>query len=528
MVDNSKPTVSIIEENVRLSQSSIWQLQRDFFKQLGATAWSSNIVPSHITTNAYIAQAYAQVIFGWLRDIAAHVRPSEPVYVVELGAGSGRLAYHFMKAFFGFFDNSVLRDIRITYVMTDFSPATIDFWQNHPQLQSWVESGRLDFALFDAESDDSFALIHRGETLTQETVINPMAVIANYVFDGLTQDMFAIENGQLKESLVTLQTSATNLDLNDMSQLEQVEITSEQVEIKPEYYEEPLFNQLLEDYSHSLAQTYLLFPIGSLNCLQRLLDVSNGQLFLLTADKGYHREADLLYRDKPTLALHGSFSMMVNYHAIGQYTQLQGGQFLSTPHQHSNIAICAAIFGEDSENYLETQQAFHLELVQRSPDDFFTFSKDIEGYYQYFNLEALLAQFRMSYWDNSIFYFYFPLISEKLSGIPSGVREDWYQAAKAIWDNYYFIGEEADMPFALARLLLGLSYHAEALEYFEHSLRLHGADVRTFYNMAVCHYELRQYPNALDYVNQALEVDSQFESAKALGIQIQSELRRGK
>jgi len=525
-MEESKPTSSVIEENLRLSQSSIWQLQRKFFEQFGPNAWSKQIVPYQITNNAYIAQAYARVIFGWLRDIAATIKPSQAVYIVELGAGSGRLAYHFLTAFFEFFDKSLFADIPISYVITDFTQATVDFWQNHPQLQSWIQSGRLDFALFDGENDDSFVLLYSGKTLSQETVINPMAVIANYFFDGLIQDMFSVENGQLKESLVTLKIAEANPDLNDMSQLEQVEIKSEQYDIDPDYYEDPVFNQILEIYNQTIVQTHLLFPLGALVCLRNLLEISNGQLFLLSADKGYHREADLLYRDKPALALHGSFSMMVNYHAIGQYTQLRGGQFLSPPYQPGNLTICAAVFGEDSQDYVETEQAYDLEIVQRSPDDFFKLNKDIEAYYQNMSLESLLVQLRLNYWDSHIFILYCSTILEKMENSPSKQREEWYQAIQAIWSKYYFIGEDVDVPFALARLLIELSYYTKALEYLDYSLRLHGADVRTFYNIALCHYELRQFSEAFDYVNQALKVDSQFELAQALAIQIQSELRR--
>ena len=44
-----------------------------------------------------------------------------------------------------------------------------------------------------------------------------------------------------------------------------------------------------------------------------------GRLLLLSGDKGTCHEELLHGREEPGMAIHGSFSMMVNYHAIGQF-----------------------------------------------------------------------------------------------------------------------------------------------------------------------------------------------------------------
>ena len=83
-------------------------------------AWSNAIVPNFVTSNAFIARAYANVIAGLVRDMfdpaasgdrpskasqrsgdgKAPVRgnPSEPVYIVEIGAGHGKLGFLLVTA----------------------------------------------------------------------------------------------------------------------------------------------------------------------------------------------------------------------------------------------------------------------------------------------------------------------------------------------------------------------------------------------------------------------------------------------
>src|SRR4051794_30481461 len=88
-----------LEPPVPLGRSMVWHLQRTFYADQGIEAWSRSKVPQSITTSPLIARAYARIVFGFLRDMHASIDPTHPVYIVELGAGSGRFAYRFLKAF---------------------------------------------------------------------------------------------------------------------------------------------------------------------------------------------------------------------------------------------------------------------------------------------------------------------------------------------------------------------------------------------------------------------------------------------
>ncbi len=89
----------VIDSGKPLSRSLLWTMQRRYFEDQGVEAWSTNIVPSYITSNPFIARRYAQVVLGYLRDIWAALDPSQPLYIVELGAGGGRFAFYFLRCF---------------------------------------------------------------------------------------------------------------------------------------------------------------------------------------------------------------------------------------------------------------------------------------------------------------------------------------------------------------------------------------------------------------------------------------------
>lgn len=527
---------SLLEEKQRFSKSLLWQLQRQFFEQQGIQAWRQGTVPHYITSNPHIANAYAQVVLGFLRDCHAipnhqdssfaALDPEQPIYILELGSGSGRFAYHFLKKFHAAYAQSSLNQSSVKYILTDFTEQNLNYWKSHSSLQPYLENGLLDFACFDAENDRSIILSHSGEKLEPDCSINPMIVIANYVLDTIPQDLFLIENGQISESRVTLAVPGVEPNLNDPEILTQLDVSYTQQPINGDFYEEADFNELLKDYQQTLTDTYLLFPHIALQCLNHLRRLCGDRLLFLSSDKGFSREEDLLFRGEPGIAIHGSFSLMVNYHAVGQYVQQQGGLSLTTPHRHNSIDICAAVFGEHPKNHPETSLAFNAAIVQNNPDDFFTLRQILTEHYDVLSIEQILAYLRLSGWDGAIFMDCFSAIMAKLEGLASSMQEELLWAAHNIWDNYYPIGEQRDLPFYLGMLLYTMEYFPEALEYLQHSQQIYGDDPNTIYNMGMCYYRLRQLDRAMDCMTQTLKQNPEFEAAKAMRIKLKSEALR--
>jgi len=60
----------------------------------------------------------------------------------------------------------------------------------------------------------------------------------------------------------------------------------------------------------------------------------------------------------------------------------------------------------------------------------------------------------------------------------------------------------------------------------QHSVDLYGLAPGTAYNLGVCCYGLRQMDQALDYINQALNLEPQFAEAQKLREELESEFPR--
>lgn len=182
--ENSAAEETAAQETVQaatsLKDSIIWQFQRDFYEDRGMSAWSDSIVPNFVTSNSFIAHAYARVLLAALKDIfadaptaasasgkaslgihAAHIGSGSgvdraaPVYIIEVGAGHGKLGYLIVECLMRYrvFFPHTTAPFPFKYVMTDAIRGNVEAWLKHPSLKEFLELGMLDVAVFDAEVD---------------------------------------------------------------------------------------------------------------------------------------------------------------------------------------------------------------------------------------------------------------------------------------------------------------------------------------------------------------------------------------
>ena len=369
----------VLEQGKRFSQSIMWKLTRDFYEQRGISAWDSGIVPSYVTSNPFIAQSYAQVVWQYVRDclsdrFSCRIDPSQPIYIVELAAGHGRFSYLFLKKFLAIKNSSSLKHLDIRFVMTDFTETNVKSWAKQKLFQDYVEQGVLNLGLFDLESDEHIRLYPSGDLLSQESIKNPIIVLANYIFDSLLQDFFRFEGGKINECLVTTRHSEPiGEELVNPEVMSNFHLDWEMRPISPDgYYGDAAIEQVLAGYQGRLSDTTLVFPVGAMRTIRRLSRISGNRLFILSSDKGYTHEDELFYIHGQYVQFHGALSTMSNYHAMGQLVRSLGGHYLATNQRQMSLKTVAYIIGGSAEQFADTMTAFRSSMDVFGPYDFYT------------------------------------------------------------------------------------------------------------------------------------------------------------
>jgi hypothetical protein len=519
-----EPRVTLERER-RLSESLIWPLQREFYRRRGTAAWTSGELPWYVTSNAFIARAYARMVVGWLRDLLAGglLDRSRPVYVLELAAGSGHFAFLFLKKLQAIREElPALAGIDLRYVMTDLPEANVEAWQRNERFAPFVENGGLDFALFDLERDAELRLLRSGALLAPGAVANPVGVIANYAFDSTRQDLFFVREGGLHEGLVTTLSSQDEPDLVDPSVLARLTTRYGQRPAPERYYGEPALDRLLQEYRERLGDTAVLVPIGAIRCLDNLARLSGGRLLLVSADKGVTGFEEIVRQAEPHRVRHGDcFSMDVNFHALGRYVEARGGHALF-PLRDRNLKTTAFLLGGPREVFPESRLAFRDSLESFSPFDYHRLSSGIRKDYAEPPLEFILSLMKLGDWDYQFLVRYAPVIAREAAKAGEGVKWELRRALDAVWDNFYPMG--VDVAFEIGRILAAMHLPLDALRYYKESLRIAGAHHATFYNMGLCLYHLQQPAEALRFMERSLAVKPDYPRAREWRNRLRAEL----
>lgn len=525
----------VVEKDIPLSSSVIWRLQRDFYVQRGLKVWTEDLVPSYITNNPFIAEIYAEIVAGFISDCmnlsqkeARPLSPEKPLRILELGAGTGKFSYLFMRKLTKLLQARKIPPQIVRYSMADCSENLLAEWRANRYLAEFVKAGILEFHLHRAGEDTPSAATSARVEGSAAQSASPLVVIANYVFDSLPQDAFIIANGEISEALVT--TTRVNAGASEGAgtpKLSDLQLSFKNVPVPPGRYPEKSWNEILEHYRSGLSATTVLFPSATLGLLQQLSQSSDGRMLVLAADKGFVREDDLaLLQGPPHLEFHASgqcFSQTVNFDAITRYFYGLGGDWLLPQKHFSSLNICAFIARRPGDEFPSTRKSYKQALAGFGPDDLFALMSWLNAHLEEVSVVQALAVLRLTRWDTTALLRLFPVIARQLRTV-AGERHDLRQAVVDTWANHYPVSPAENLlAFNCGVILLELRFFAEALPFFKASEQALGRTATTSYNLGLCALGLGRSSDALAYMVDACNLDLDFEPARSSRARLENE-----
>lgn len=511
-----KPEKKItIESNKRFSESYLWEGMRNYFDQQGVNAWVDQ-VPFYVTSNPHIANCYANIVIYFIRDwIKKNPNAkSAPFYLMELGTGSGRFSFYVLKKLRELKNELGMNDVKICYIMSDFTESNLKFWQEHPALQLYKQEGMVDFAIYNMENDDPIKLVNQNITLTPENFVNPLVVFANYIFDTVSHDIFSVHNNKLHEVLLTLTTEEDNMRDGKPIILDPITIDFNENEIGSSYYSDEVFNKVINEYKDTLTNTNFLFPVSSLRAINKLRGLTGDKLMVISSDKGYSTLESLDYLGHPTLAFHGSFSMMVNFHAIARYFKLSGGDyFLQT--QRKGIKTSVFYTGIQMDELPETRVAIQNYVEGFSPADYFMMHRRMRETYEQCDIDAISAHMALSDWDPYIFNKINSRICSQLEEADGATVDYFVSKMPNIAANFHWMPKVENTFFDI-----GVFYHTAkrydlALEYYTKSEPYCIDNKFSYhYNLGICNFHTGNIDASLENFKLAHEIDADSQETK--------------
>lgn len=458
----------------RFSESPLWDLQKSYYERIGPEAWSEGIVPHYITNNPFIAEEYVRLILAYFRDLYRQGHGDLKVHILELGAGAGKLGYLILKTLHKWAEDVPHPVPDYTYLLSDLAASNLEFWQQHPRLVPFIQTGKLDLVQLDAYFPDQASLHHTGQNLIDTLAEGPVILLGNYFFDSIPQDLFRIGPDGFQEAWVALTEGENGLfETSPAELLEEREWTYVYREAEESPYADPELDGILATYAEKLTETHLLFPHVAIRLLQQLLGTHPHGALVLVSDKGDHDLPGLDGQEAPFLNRHGSISVEVNFHALHRFCENRGGKGLLPKGLHFSIWLNGLLFPPGP--HRETEFAFRHGADAFSSDDFHGIKAVVhaQGQKGELDLRQLVPAMRLSRHDPKLFLQLLPQVEqvvEEWRRENEGdydvemEREELRNMLMEVWDNYYPLElplQNDPLRSAIQKLLRILGYGPE-------------------------------------------------------------------
>lgn len=408
------------------------------------------------------------------------------------------------------------------YVMTDMVDQNIEDWQKRSEFEYYVNEGVLDFAKFDLQKDHEIQLI-RGEKFFSEEVKHHTIFIANYVFDTPPYDLFRVTAKGLEEGLIKFDSELGTHADNESILLDDVDggVTYRSAQLP--YYNDPDLDAVLERYTTDNRYPELVFPIGSLMAIRKLEQISGQRLLLLTTDKGYSEHFEYYEPFQANLVFHGSFSMTLNFHAVGSYFNELGSDHYRQQTQNS-IITSAFLLGLNFKHLPSTTRALEDYLNVFSSGNLLTLYEMIAATRFSCSVEHMVAYLTLSHWDPHVFNVYLDAILNSIKNVPidKGLIYDLSAGMKKIAENVYQTTAQKHTFANIGLFFQEIQKYEEALVYYQEALNRGQTQDTTYYNMGLSYIFLNQPENALKYFRKAVDLNTNYILARGWISQIES------
>ncbi|WP_166246249.1 SAM-dependent methyltransferase [Paenibacillus turpanensis] len=502
-------------QRYRFSEAPIWNIQKKYYEEEGMEAWNKGQVPQYITSNPMIATAYAEMIFAFLQDRANKECSSEPVYIVELGAGAGRLAYHVLHELSQLIQYAGILLPPFRYIMTDLAMSNIEAWQEHPALQSFIAQGLLDVAQFDAVHDTVINLIGSGVTISEGELTQPLVIVANYFFDSIPQELIYVGDGQMYEADVEIEYPEHHDSLQHSEWLEQIALHYEYRRAQEYEKETYPYRDVISLYQEQLEDSHILFPSVGITCLERLNRLSQAGFLLITADKGDHLLDSWRFAEPPELVLHGSFSLTANYHAIRHVFEQRGAAALFPPHHYKNINVGCILHLDQPRDYPNTRLAYRRCIERFGPDDFFSMKEWVDSNQDRMGVPQFLSFWRLGGYDAEFLIQHAKRLTSMLPDAGDEEKQDMVRGIQRMWSSYYAMGQRHDLALTAGLILFEMGMYEHAKPFLEMAAnQVQEEDLfLVYYGLAICCFELELVEDALRYAREIIEIKPDHEEA---------------
>ena len=381
----------IFESPRPMSESGLWGLLVDFYREHGPNAWRSGKVPYRMTSNGYLADVYASVAGAFLRDWSRGGGKETPL-ILEVGGGNGLFAWLFL--------NRLMRHHAsgeavpgFNYLLTDAAASNVQAWHEIPRLRHLVDAGPLDMGVLRIGGEISVETSSSKNWTELELTSRPVVLIANYVWDSLPCEMIRVREGRVFQELIALE-RADGQD-EDTDAFQGLTSRFESQELLQPYTGHAGVNEVLDGYRQLPGEACIPVPLVTIAFLETFLG-SDFPFLMLAGDIAYTTPE---FEREPPLLLSDYVACTVSFHMLGKIFERWGGGTRFAQQADSRFAVGAFFKPSQGVDVPLTREAARHELYHFTPLDAASIKKALQAHSGKLDFRTVCAWLRLAGFD---------------------------------------------------------------------------------------------------------------------------------
>lgn len=322
VVDTLHSQAHTFHPPVRLSEAPLWDWQQYAYQQTPTNIWPT--VPSWMSSNRLQAQNYAELCCQYIRDLVTQqqLNPGEPIYIIELGAGHGKLSTMMIDCLAEEKAKQSLEAYPTCHVLMDVNPHAIAHWRAVPQLAEAQASNGVDFIICDIDQLKHAHLYTQKTPLTDTLKQHHTLVIAHYLLDTLPCDYYYRDHDHQNHMLLC----STGTDKHNLlhhrqpKDMSKVQLAYQTTPLEDAPYPEALLNtSLMAHLDTQPKDSHTSFPFMALRMLAFFKDHAHKSLLICLQDKATWQQRSLNHL---SFEMHGNiFSYDVHFGVLKRFLQ---------------------------------------------------------------------------------------------------------------------------------------------------------------------------------------------------------------
>ena len=381
----------IFESPRPMSESGLWGLLADFYREHGPDAWRSGKVPYRMTSNGYLADVYASVAAAFLRDWSRGGGKETPL-ILEVGGGNGLFAWLFL--------NRLMRHQApgeatpgFDYLLTDAAASNVEAWRKIPRLQHLVDAGPLVMGVLEIGGEIALETPSSKDGRELDVTGRPVVLIANYVWDGVPCDLIRIRDRRVFQELIALEGS--DWQEQEVPDFRGLRTRFESRELVQPYTGHAGVNEVLEGYRDLPDEACVPVPLEAIAFLENFLR-SDFPFLMLAGDLAYttahfERETPLILRDGAVC--------ITNFHMLGKIFERWGGGTSFAQQADSHFAVGAFFKPSQGVDVPLTREVARQELYHFTPLDADSIKKALQAHSGKLDFRTVCACLRLARFD---------------------------------------------------------------------------------------------------------------------------------